>query len=199
MKSKSLCAMILLGYFTLAGCGPVNSLFSLYTNDDKFLDENLIGEWRQAPETAPESDRNMRWVFLRDGDSNVYKSTLGAIGGRGVFLAKARLVRLGNSLFVDFQGDTDSISGEDTPVPYPIIQSHAIGRIWIEKEVVRIHFLNDDWVKQQLKAGKLTLAHAGPDDDPVLNASTAELRKFALEHADDKEAFSENYELARVK
>jgi len=197
MKSKSLCAVILLGYLTLAGCEPVNSLFSLYTNDDKFFDENLVGEWRQAVPTDSDS-QNTRWVFLRNGDSQVYKTSLSAIGKRGSFLSQGRLVQLGNAVFVDFEPDS-SLNLDEATMAFPMIETHMIGRIWIEKDTVRIHFLNDDWVKKQIKAGKLTLAHAGPDNDPVLNASTAELRKFALEHADDKEAFSENYELARMK
>lgn len=198
MKNKFLFAMIVLGSSLMAGCVPVNSLFALYTSNDKLFDPNLIGEWKQTPETASDSE-NMRWVFLRQGDSNVYKTSLVALGKRGGFLAKGRLVPLGNAMFVDFEADADSIDDGETAVPFPFIESHMIGRIWIEKDKVRIHFLNDDWVKKQLKDGQLTLAHAGPANDPVLNAPTPELRKFAVEHADDKEAFSENYELSRVK
>jgi len=33
---------------------------------------------------------------------------MGAVGAKGGILAKARLVRIGSSLFVDFAGDTDN-------------------------------------------------------------------------------------------
>jgi hypothetical protein len=196
MKSKVLRAVILLGSLLMAGCEPANSLFALYTDEDKCLDDNLIGEWKQVSPTPLEA---ARWVFLRERDWTVYKTSLVVLGKRGGFLAKGRLVQLGNARFIDFQGDTDGFDDDETIMPFPLIESHMIGRIWIEKDAVRIHFLNSDWVKKQLEEGKLTLAHAGSAIAPILNAPTADLRKFALEHAEDKEAFSENYELARVK
>jgi hypothetical protein len=199
MKNKALLVTLLLGILAAAGCGPVNSLFALYTSEDKFFDENLIGEWQQTPATATESEKNGRWVFLRDGDTNVYKTSLITIGKRGGFVAKGRLVRLGKAVFVDFEPDTDSSGDSELTLPYPVIESHMIGRIWIEKDQVRIHFLDEDWVKKQVKEGKLPLPYAGPADSPVLNASTDDLRKFASAHADDEEIFSENYELARMK
>ena len=199
MKNKAVLVTLLLGILAATGCGPVNSLYALYTKEDKFLDENLVGEWQQTPETATESEKNARWVFLRDGESNVYKTWVGTIGKRGGFFAKGRLVHLGKAVFVDFEPDTDSSGDNENALPFPVIESHMIGRIWIEKDKARIHFLSEDWVKKQLKEGKLTLAHAGPAETPILNATTAELRKFAQEHAEDEEAFSENYELARMK
>ena len=199
MKNKALLVTLLLGILAADGCGPVNSLFALYTSEDKFFDENLIGEWQQTPATATESEKNGRWVFLRDGDTSVYKTSLVTIGKRGGFVAKGRLVRLGKAVFVDFEPDTDSSGDGELTLPYPVIESHMIGRVWIEKDQVRIHFLDENWIKKQLKEGKLTLAHAGPAETPILNATTAELRKFAQEHAEDEEAFSENYELARMK
>jgi len=199
MKNKALLVTLLLGILAADGCGPVNSLFALYTSEDKFFDENLIGEWQQTPATATESEKNGRWVFLRGGDTSVYKTSLVTIGKRGGFVAKGRLVRLGKAVFVDFEPDTSSSGDGELTLPYPVIESHMIGRVWIEKDQVRIHFLDENWIKKQLKEGKLTLAHAGPAETPILNATTAELRKFAQEHAEDEEAFSENYELARMK
>jgi len=199
MKRIELVATMLLMAVWANGCGPASSLFALYTEDDKFFDENLLGEWRQVSGQDKESDKNGRWVFQRDGDSTVYKTSLITLGKQSGFLAEGRLVQLGKAVFVDFGPDTSAFDNGDMPVPYPFIESHMIGRIWIEKDTVRINFLSDDWIRKQLKNGRLALAYAGSTDSPVLNTSTAELRKFALEHVDDKEAFSENFELARVK
>jgi hypothetical protein len=129
MKNKSLLVTLLLGILAADGCGPVNSLFALYTKEDKSFDENLVGEWQQNPETASESDKNGRWVFLRDGDSSVYKTSLVTIGKQGGSFAKARLVHLGNAIFVDFEPDTDSPGDSERAVRFPIIESHMIGRI----------------------------------------------------------------------
>jgi hypothetical protein len=45
----------------------------------------------------------------------------------------------------------------------------------------------------QAKAGKLALVTVKTANWVILAASTEELRKFALEHADDKKAFPENF------
>jgi hypothetical protein len=59
--------------------------------------------------------------------------------------------------------------------------------------------LKDDWVKDQAKAGTLTLAHLDVDGSPLISATTADLRKFMQAHAEDGDALSENYELKRIK
>jgi hypothetical protein len=59
--------------------------------------------------------------------------------------------------------------------------------------------LSDEWVKQQHKASKPLLDFVQTADGPTISASTEELRKFALEHAEDKEAFSEPYSLSRTR
>ena len=64
---------------------------------------------------------------------------------------------------------------------------------------MRFDFLSDDWFKEQGKAGKLPLATVQTPNGLVISAATEELRKFALEHAEDMEAFSEPYSLSRTK
>lgn len=136
----------------------------------------------------------------KDGKS--YDFTLGTAGEKGGFAAKVRLVGIGNYVFVDFEGDFDRINPDDRMdnlMPYPAIATHGVGRIWIDKDLLRIHFLKDDWVKDQMKAGTLTLVHLNVDGDALITATTEELRKFMQAHAEDTDALSENYELKRTK
>jgi hypothetical protein len=74
-----------------------------------------------------------------------------------------------------------------------------MGRLWLEKNSLEIHLLKDDWVKDQIRAGSMPLSHLGENGDLILTASTDELRKFMQEHAEDKEALSENFKLVREK
>ena len=64
---------------------------------------------------------------------------------------------------------------------------------------MHIDFLNDKWVSDQTKAGKLTLASVTTSDGIALSANTEDLRKFALEHAEDQDAFSEVFAFQRKK
>ncbi len=184
----------------LAACAPIDSLQALYTTDDKAFEESLLGKW-QIKEAESDDDKKARWIFERSADEKSYSLCLTSIEKKGCLLAKARLVRLGGAFFVDFEGDTDDdrLASGNGFVPFPVVSTHMIGRIWIDKDVFRIHLLKDDWVKQQIKSGKFTLPYVDVDGRPILTAKTEELRKFAQEHMEDQEAFSQDWELVRVK
>ena len=64
---------------------------------------------------------------------------------------------------------------------------------------MRIAFLSDEWIKDHAKEGNLTLPNIAGPDGILLTAKTEELRKFAIEHAEDTEAFSEQFVFERKK
>jgi hypothetical protein len=186
----------------LNGCAPIDSIFPLYKADDAVSDDRLLGTWQPVGTNSDGSVKDQRWNFVHSKDDEFYDFNLGVVGARGGFAGKVRLVRLGDSLFIDFHGDMDRTMSSDKPddiIPYPAIATHMIGRVWLEKDSLRIHFLNDDWIKKQVKAGALSLAHLDTNDGQILTASTEDLRKFMQAHADDADALSENYELRRFK
>ena len=200
-KSVSL-AMILSLTILLNGCGPIASFFPLYKADDKVFETGLVGTWK--PEKADPSnpdDKDTRWTFAKSEDDNFYDFKWGGVGAKGGFLAKARLVRIGSTLFIDFEGDTGNkvMDSKDTMMPFPVMSVHMMGRVWLEKDSLEIHFLKDDWVKERIKAGSFPLSHLGENGDLLLTASTDELRKFVQEHAEDKDALSDNYKFERNK
>ena len=100
------------------------------------------------------------------------------------------MLRLEAYTFIDF---TPPENAEDVGVRdliYPFIPSHIFGRVRFEKNNVRLDLLDDDWVKKQIQAGTLGLAHVDTPDGQILSAPTEELRKFALEHVNDEKAFA---------
>jgi hypothetical protein len=84
-------------------------------------------------------------------------------------------------------------------MPFPVMSVHVMGRVWLGKDRLEIHFLKDDWVKEHIKAGSFPLSQLGENGDVILTASTDELRKFMQEHAEDENALSENYKFVREK
>jgi hypothetical protein len=203
MKRKfAWCAAVLSLAVCLNGCAPIISLFPLYKDDDKAFETDLLGTWKLAkPDPDNPDDKKTRWAFAKSKDDNFYDFKWGAVDSKGGLVAQARLVRIGSNLFADFEGDMNSKGTEpkDNVMPFPIISVHMMGRVWLEKDSLEIHFLKDDWVKDRIKAGGFPLAHVGNDSDPLLTASTEELRKFMQEHADDERALSENYKFVREK
>jgi hypothetical protein len=194
-------AAVLVLALSLIGCAPADCVYSLYEPTDAASDDRLLGTW-QPVATDSNSEKDWRWNFVHSKEDKFYDFTFCVRGEKGGLVAKARLVEIGNYLFVDFKGDLDRTLGSeklDSLITYPVVPTHAIGRIWIEKDALRIHFLKDDWAKDQSRVGKLALAHLDLDGYPLITANTEDLRKFVQAHAEDTDALSENYELERVK
>jgi len=186
----------------LNGCAPINSIFPLYVPEDTAYDTRLIGDWQPVVTDPESSDKNARWIFTKSSKDKFYDFKWGAVGMKGAFVAKARLVKLGDSLFIDFEGDdgaVDSADKTESIVPFPIISTHMVSRVWLDHETLQVRFLSDDWVKKQVKAGTFSLAHLDADGGMILTAGTEDLRKFMQAHAEDKDALSENFELKRIK
>jgi len=184
----------------LAGCGPVSSLFPLFGKGEAEFDERLLGDWRmQEGASFTHGAKSERMAFRKSADGAEYEVTLYDFDEKGVNLAlTAHIVRLRNFTFIDF-GTPSLDKRKFREIPFPIIESHFFGRIYVEKSSVRFELLNDEWVREQRKAGELSLPTVQTADELVLSAPTEELRKFALEHAEDGKAFSERYSLSRTK
>jgi len=184
----------------LIGCAPQDSLFPLFTPQDKLFDKQLLGEWRIRTQTDAEQDPSEKpafVIFSPGDDENSYQVKLPNFNDAGgTMRATAHLVHLGAYLFIDLETPN---SDKFQDVSYPAIEGHVFGRIALGGDTTRIDFLNDDWVTKQANAGKLGLGYVEGPSSRILSADTAELRKFALEHAEDHEAFSESYILTRHK
>ena len=180
----------------LVGCEPQKSLFPLATEEDKVFDSQLLGEWKIWTGTELKSDEKPGFItFSKDKDPYIYDVRIPNFGDDSstTLTSRAKLVKLGNLLFVDFEApDLDKLPH----FPYPAIESHVFGKLSLQNDKARIDFLSDDWVQDSIKAGKLPLAFVALQG-PVLSASTADLRRFAVDHADDPKAFSEIMSLAR--
>jgi hypothetical protein len=195
MNKPYLLGLAVLLALLLVGCVPQQTLFPLYTNQDTLFDKQLLGEWQiWSGDSATPRDKPGLIQFGAANAPYTYDVTVPSFDEEGRSLSsEARLTKLGNFVFIDFVSpDVYKLP----QIPYPVLPCHAFGRLTLEKNNARIDFLSDDWVKNTIQAGKLSLAFADISS-PVLSASTVDLRRFALEHAEDREAFSETFTLAR--
>jgi hypothetical protein len=184
----------------MAGCGPAGSLFFLFVKSDTEFDTRLLGEWRmQDGASFQHGKKSGRIVFRKGTNVGEYDVTLIDFDEKGMNLAMtANVGRLGTFSFIDF-GTPDSGRRKLKEIPFPTIGCHFFGRIHLEKDGARLDLLSDEWLKEQSKAGTLLLSSVQAEDGLVISAPTEELRKFALEHAEDAKAFSELYSLSRTK
>ncbi len=76
-----------------------------------------------------------------------------------------------------------------------VLHAHWFFRVEIDGEVLRLVYIDEDWVKRLGDQEKSDLGYHDVGGG-LLTASTPELRDFVLEHADD-DAFSDSLEWHR--
>lgn len=203
MRKLNFTTLVAVAGLLLCGCSPVRCLFPLYNDSDKLFDGTLIGEWKTASDKNQKgegsgADESDRWIFQKTRDHLSYDCSQVTLGKKGVVWSTAKLVKLGNALFLDFEPGPAFPEGAQD-VYYPSIDAHAIARIWLDKDELMIRFLDEKWAWKQIHESKFSLSYVDAPTALVVTASTEELRKFVTTHADDKDAFSDEYRLFRVK
>ena len=181
---------------SLSACGPQLALNPLFNENDIVLDDAVVGTWVASKATADDENLGGIFTFSKLGDK-AYELTFPGDNEGSKFKSEVHLVRLGKFLFLDlYPAGSDEDREHNGPEPFPRIGVHMFGRIWIEKEFVRIALLDDDWVEKIAAQKKLHLLSTR--DGNVLVGSTEELQALALQYAEDTKAFSWDIALCRA-
>ena len=98
---------------------------------------------------------------------------------------EVRLVAIGNGLFFDAQPSLSRKERDE--LPFGFLPLHALGRVDVERDFLRVAVLEGDWVNQALPE---SLRTPKGDDPAVITASTAELRALLGREADNPKAFA---------
>ena len=168
----------------LAACVP--SLHPLYTDKDLIFEPALLGEWAEA---KPDSKSTL--TFSKAGDKE-YKLVSGdGPDKKSMFIA--RLVKLGDKLFLDVKPDPAS-EPDCSGLPWHMF--FYVSRI---EPTLRMWDLNDKWLEKLLKKDPSLLKHEVVDGDLVLTASTKQLQSFLLRHVNTKGAFTDPVDYTRKK
>ena len=184
--------ILVLAAMTWLSC--VVSLLPLF--DDGYLvsEPGLLGTW-QVKDSADtwtfEKADGMEYLLTQrqvEYDLEKYPESKKVPGDTVRF--RARLGRLGAGLFLDL------IPAEkDNPVVHNdlynshMIPGHTLARIWLNKDSLRIVFLDEDWLTEAIKDGRIVLTHVETKGFLVLTAPTSGLQTFILKYGGDKKAF----------
>ncbi|MDP3025667.1 MAG: hypothetical protein Q8O10_09060 [candidate division Zixibacteria bacterium] len=169
----------------LANCVP--SLHPLFTEKDLVFDPALIGMW------VDENGKNT-WAFQKSGD-NSYELVYTENESPAKF--EAHLVKLEKFLFLDlFPEEPEMKNGLYKGLLIPV---HGFSRIWIEGDLVKLAYLDPDWLKDMIDKKKIKIGHDFIDQGIILTEQTKDLQKFAVKYAEDSKAFSVKTELHRQK
>lgn len=188
MKTKAWLLLPLV-VLLLAGC-VVTSINPFHDPADRVTDPDLVGDWYQKKEDGSK-DKDL-WRFAEAQDKG-YRLTIKTDKGEPEY--DAFQFKLGSYRFLDCV---------DRARPENGVPVHYLLRVYQTKPTLKLAFMPIDWMEKKLKEDPKLLRHTWvqpplgeTNSKPalVLTAETAELKKFLLEHADDKGAFTDPVEM----
>ncbi len=178
----------------LSGC--VWSVHPLYTEKEVAFEPALVGVWATAD--------GEKTAIIQPGEGKTYEITYLSNdlseGASGKY--SARLVRLGDYLFLDVRPDKKAVDTlmEAKPVWY-LLPTHTFYRVQLNGDAVTVSLVDDELVT---KSEPSTLAHEeiGAEDGEngyLLTASSAELQAGLAKRAGDEKIYLKLGEFRRLK
>ncbi len=178
----------------LSGC--VWSVHPLYTEETVVFEPALVGVWATAD--------GEKIAIVKEGKDKNYEVTYQqkdlSEGASGKY--NARLVRLGEYLFLDVYPDKKAVDTlmEAKPVWY-LLPTHTFYRVQLNGDAVTVSLVDDELVT---KSEPSTLAHEeiGAEDGEngyLLTASSAELQAGLAKRAGDEKIYLKLGEFRRLK
>jgi hypothetical protein len=176
----------------------VVSLLPLF--DDGYLvsEPALLGTWKAA-------DRADTWTFekadgmeylltQRQAEYGLEESAGSETPSKKVpgdtARFRARLGRLGAGLFLDLiPAEQGNPAIRNDLYNAHMVPGHTLARAWLDKDSLRIVFLDEDWLAEAVKDGRIALAHVETKGWLVLTAPTSGLQAFILKYGGEKRAF----------
>ena len=69
------------------------------------------------------------------------------------------------------------------------MNTHTLYRLELDRNRLRLAYLDDEWMKAKLENGEIPLPYAETEDLLVLTGTTAELQSLVMMHAGEEKAF----------
>ena len=197
---------VMLAFVATNGLSCVVSLLPLF--DDGYLVSvpGLAGTWEVADGadtwTFEKADGMEYRLSQRQAEYELEKSPepIKVPGDTAHF--RARFGRLGAGLFLDLMP-----TGQGNPevrndlFNAHMIPGHSLARIWLDEDSLRIVFLDEDWLADAVKDGRIALTHVEAEGFLVLTGPTSVIQAFILRYGEDRRAFplQSAEELLRVR
>jgi hypothetical protein len=184
----------------LVGCEPIQSIHPFWTPETLTFEPALIGTWVSRDDPG-EPDLTLRFERSDRAGEQAYRVYLycqrPAREDKALkdwsLLLEGRLIRLDGVLYLDLYPDkVTKKNGWKMEVENPLFHRgiHTLYRVQLEGDVLKLEYLEDDWVKAQIRAGKIQVGHEFGEGHWLLTAGTHELQQLIRQAQGDALAFS---------
>lgn len=203
MKRKSIIlvtAIVLL----LSGCF-VYSFYPLYTEDDLFPNDLLLGEWMDQDSTIWKFKHKTtsKWFFggTVKYDSSAYYLNIKAQEDTAYSKRSiaARIVKLEEYYFIDFFMEDHLEDGPDSFFDMYLFPVHVFAKLELNGDQTNIKYFNPEWLGSLIQRNKIRIHHEKTEEMVLLTAKPKELQKFVLKYVNSEEAFEEDYTINLTK
>ena len=201
-------SIVLIIVFFLSGC-VVYSFYPLYTENDLFPNDILIGEWK-SNEWLDNDKVEMNWSFehsyfgkkdIKNIDSTSYVLKLITREDDVEMESKfsVHIIELGGHYFLDFYLE-EFLEDEYLDLgSFHIVPVHTFAKLTVEEDKLIFNWFDQDWLADLIKQNKIRIHHERNEDYILLTAKTKELQKFVTKYVNSEEAFEEGLEVVLHK
>ena len=201
MKPKSLLFVALI-LVLLSGC-MVYSFYPLYTKDDLFPNDLLVGEWMDSDSAVWKFDFNYKGKELPENrDSTAFILQIREKDQVDFDHEKfiIHLINLNGTYFLDFYLEDYFDDNHVTMFDLHVIPVHSFAKLELEGDCAKLSWFSPDWLEDLIKQNRIRIHHENNGEHILLTAKPHELQKFVIKYVDSEEAFKDGLdaELHRI-
>lgn len=192
MKAKNLIIIFFIALF-FSGC-VVYSFYPLYSENDLFPNDLLIGEWVDDDG----ADCSFKHPYKGNKDLGIIDSTSYVMmlkEGDNESEFTVHFIELGGHYFLDFYLEDFGGNDDFNLSIFHIIPVHTFAKVTITENELQINWFNQEWLGELIKQNKIRIHHEENEDFMLLTAQPKELQKFVTKYANSEEAFEDGLEL----
>jgi hypothetical protein len=199
MKSKNLYLIALLFVF-LSGC-MVFSFYPLYTDDDLYANDFLLGEWIDSDSSVWQFEFNYKGEHKPENlDSTAYILRIKEDDKLSKKSFLVHLIKLDDHYFLDFYLD-DYFDKDPDLFDWHALPVHSFAKLELENGEAKINWFDPEWLEDLIEQNRIRIHHENNGENILLTAKPKELQKFVVKYVNSEEAFKDgvDVELHRIK
>lgn len=205
MKTRNI---LLVGVIALlfSGC-VVYSFYPLYTENDLFENDILLGEWFEDDNNdILFNSTDDKWIFehsfagnkkdsIRDKKSYLLTLTSNDDDVVKESTFEVHVIKLADQYFLDFYIEDYGGDSNVTLSTLHLIPVHTFAKLNVSDDKIEIRWFDGDWLEDLIKENKIRIRHEDNDECILLTAKPKELQKFVTKYINSEEAFEDGLQV----
>ncbi len=200
MKAKVFIPVLLIALF-LSGCF-VYSFYPLYTEDDLFANDLLLGQWRDSDSVVWKFDFNYKGEKIPENvDSTAYILHIqdDKAGNFSDASFIVHLIQLEGTYFLDFYLEDYFKNDERNLFDLHLLPVHSFAKLDFVDNEAQIRWFNPEWLEELIKQNRIRIHHEDNGELILLTAKPQELQKFVTKYVNSEDAFDDGVDATLKK